>query len=434
MADEVKVGIIGLGTVGEETAKTLINNRELIKEKTGVNVVLKGVADIRIKKMNTRWLKGKVDFITEDAKKIINDPEIDIVVELIGGLHPAKEFIIESLFKGKRVVTANKAVLARFWDEIQEAVRKGNTEIKYEASVGGVIPVIEAIQKSLVADRILKIYGVLNGTTNYILSRMEKTGEDYKKLLKEAQKLGYAEANPASDVSGEDSAYKIFILSLISGKKGKFERVFYEGIERIKPIDFKYAHTLGYTIRLVAYSDISSGKLDIFVKPMLVPLSNPLSFLTENLNMVIVKGEKSGQTVYEGMGAGGEPTSVAVSSNVVSLARDIVAKGKVNKAGQRKLKVLPLKTVKERVFPWYIRFVVKEDVGIIHALSSVLKKYRVSIKAIYQQEVPEALYSKLPFVITVHSASEEIIKKALKEMKKFSFMVEPPFLLPFLVD
>jgi len=427
---DVNVGIIGFGNVGQGTARALIKNRNLIEKKTGVRINLKTVADIKIDKLPTGWLKGVK--LTKSADEVIEDEEVQIVAELIGGINPAKDYIIRSLKKGKRVVTANKAVLANYWDEIQEACREGKTEIKYEASAGGVIPVIEALEKSLVADNIIKIYGVLNGTTNYILSNMEEKGKPFEVLLKEAQKKGYAEADPVSDISGEDAAFKIFILTLISGKYAEFKKVYYEGIDKIIPVDFKYAHSLGYTIKLLAVSDSSDGKLDIFVRPMLVPLSHPLATLKGSLNKVVIRGKNSGETVYEGFGAGGIPTGVAVASNVVSLALDIASKGKEVQPLKRSLQKLPFKREEERVFRWYIRFVVKEGVGIIHKLSGCLAQYGISIKAIHQEDVPESLYSRLPFVITVHKTPEPTIKKALRAMEKFPFLVIPPLLIPFL--
>jgi homoserine dehydrogenase len=427
---EVNVGIIGFGNVGQGTAKALIKNRSLIEKKTGIRINLKTVADIKIDKLPTGWLKGVK--LTKSADEIIEDEEIQIVAELIGGIAPAKDYIIKALKKGKRVVTANKAVLANYWDEIQKACSDGKTEIKYEASAGGVIPVIESLEKSLVADDIIKIYGVLNGTTNYILSNMEEKEKPFEVLLKEAQKKGYAEANPYSDISGEDAAFKIFILTLISGKYAEFKRVHYEGIDKIMPVDFKYAHSLGYTIKLLAVSDSSEGKLDIFVRPMLVPLSHPLATLKGSLNKVVIRGRNSGETVYEGYGAGGIPTGVAVASNIVSLAVDIASKGKEVQPLKRSLQKIPFKRDEERVFRWYIRFVVKEGVGIIHKLSGCLARYGISIKAIHQEEVPKALYSRLPFVITVHKTPEPTIKKALKSMEKFPFLVIPPLLIPFL--
>ncbi len=426
----VNVGIIGFGNVGQGTVRALLKNRSLIKKKTGVKINLKAIADIRIDKLPTGGLNNVK--LTKSADEIIEDSEIQIVAELIGGINPAKEYIIRALKKGKRVVTANKAVLATSWDEIQKACREGKTEIKYEASAGGIIPVIEAIEKSLIADRITKIYGVLNGTTNYILSNMEEKGKPFEVLLKEAQKKGYAEANPKSDISGEDSAFKIFILTLISGIDADFKRVYYEGIDRIMPVDFKYAHSLGYTIKLVAVSDSSDGKLDIFVRPMLVPLTHPLATIKGSLNKVIIRGKNSGETVYEGKGAGGIPTGVAVASNIVSLAIDFVSKGKEVYPLKKVSQKFPFKKEKERVFRWFIRFVVKEGVGIIHKLSGCLSRHGISIKAIHQEEVPESLYSKLPFVITVHKTPEPIIKKAIKEMKNFPFLVLPPLLIPFL--
>lgn len=426
----LNVGIIGFGNVGYGTARALIKNKSLIKKKTGVNINVKTIADIRIDKLQTGWIKSVR--LTKSADEILEDDDIQIVAELIGGINPAREYIIKALRKGKKVVTANKAVLAHYWNEIQQACIEGKTDIKYEASAGGVIPIIETVERSLVADRITKIYGVLNGTTNYILSNMEETGKPFEVLLKEAQKKGYAEANPHSDISGEDSAFKIFILTLISGKHADFKKVSYEGIDKIMPVDFKYAHSLGYTIKLVALSDSSNGKLDIFVRPMLVPLSHPLATLKGSMNMVLIKGKNSGETVYEGKGAGGIPTGIAVASNIVSFAIDIASKGKEAKPLKKIPENLPFKRDEERVFRWYIRFVVKEGVGIIHKLSGILAKYEISIKAIHQEEVPKKLYSNLPFVITVHKTPEPTIKKAINEMKNYPFLVIPPLLIPFL--
>lgn len=427
----IKVGIIGLGIVGQGTVEALLKNKKEIQKRTGIEVVIKTIADLLIKKhFHEKWLRG-INLIS-DADWVLDDLEIDIVVELIGGKGAARDIVLRALRKGKRVVTANKALLASFWEEIARAAYEGGTEIKYEAAVGGVIPIIGALEESLIADEIIRIYGVLNGTTNYILTRMEKTGESFESLLREAQEKGYAEANPESDLSGEDAAYKILILTFVSGKQIKFEEINFEGIKRIQPIDFQYAHKLGYTIKLVAVSDSSNGKIDVFVRPMLVSLDNPLATIDGSLNKIVIRGKNSGETVYEGKGAGGLPTGIAVASNIVSLAKDLISEERKMFLPPPELKVLPRLTVEGRNFPWYLRFVVKDRPLILSYLCDSLGKLGININAVHQEPVPKFLKSQLPFVITTEKTSEAKIKKAVERMKRFKFLVELPLVMPFL--
>ncbi len=432
----VRVGVIGFGTVGQGTVAALLKHKRDFQRRTGLRIVIKTIADRLVgSRDQARFRKiPRSIILTADPEVILRDREIDIVVELIGGQEPARALIVKALRNGQAVVTANKAVLASHWDEIRAAASEGWSVIKYEAAVGGVIPIINALEEGLVADQILSLQGVLNGTTNFILDQMEASGREFQDLLAEAQKKGYAEANPESDLSGEDVAFKILILTLILGRKIRFEEIDFTGVKPIKPIDFEYAHLLGYTIKLVAVSEVREGKLDVFVRPMLVPQSHPLAVVQGSLNKIVVRGKNSGETVYEGSGAGGIPTGIAVASNVITLARDLARRG-----WRRDImpllpqpSVWPLRKAKERIFEWYLRFIVRDRPGIIHDLSRPLKRLGISIKAIHQAEVPPELQNRLPFVVTIHSTAESQISQAVQALNRLRFMVEPPLLMPFL--
>src|SRR3990172_3342670 len=322
---KINVGIVGFGTVGTGTAKILIENSLLIEERVGIPIVVKTIADHDIEK--EREIKVDPPVLTKDANEILDDPEIDIVVELIGGYGYAKEFIIKAIDKGKHVVTANKALLAIHGDEIFKAVYKKGVDIGFEASVGGGIPIIRALKEGLVANRIESIYGIVNGTTNYILTKMTSEGKKFGDVLKKAQEKGYAEADPTFDVEGVDAAHKLAVLiSLAYGVRIRFEDIYTEGISKITPLDIEFAREFGYRIKLLAITKDDRGKIEARVHPTMLKESAMLANVDGVFNAIYVTGDAVGSTMFYGRGAGMMPTGSAVVSDIADIARNIIKK------------------------------------------------------------------------------------------------------------
>ncbi|HET7319361.1 MAG TPA: homoserine dehydrogenase, partial [Nitrospirota bacterium] len=320
----VNVGIIGFGTVGTGTARILIDNADIIRRRLGAPVILKKISDLDIKK--DRGIKlGEVK-LTTDAKDIIGDPDIDVVVELIGGYKPAKEFILEAMKNKKHVVTANKALLAVHGEELYAAATKYGVTIGFEASVAGGIPILAAVRNGLAANNIKSIYGIVNGTCNYILTLMTNAGRKFDEVLREAQAKGYAEADPTFDIEGIDSAHKLAVLTMLAyGTPVKFNDIYTEGISKITPLDIDFAKELGYKIKLLAITKMVNGEVEARVHPTMLPEEYPIATVDGVFNALSVVGDAVGQTMFYGRGAGDMPTGSAVVSDIIDIGRDILA-------------------------------------------------------------------------------------------------------------
>ena len=319
----INLGLIGFGTIGTGVIRLLQESSELIQKRLGAKLVLKKVADLDVTTL--RQVTVEKELLTTDAKAILNDPEISIVIELIGGYEPARSFMLEAIRKKKHVITANKALLASYGNEIFQAAEEEGVDIGFEASVGGTIPIIKTLKESLVANRIKSIFGIMNGTSNYILSKMTDEGKSFDVVLKEAQELGFAEADPTFDIEGIDTAHKLAItLSLAYGKRVKLDDVYREGISGISKQDIDFASELGYRIKLLAIAIQRGDTIEASIHPTMIPLDHLLANVNGNFNAFHFVGDASGTVFLYGQGAGMMPTASAVIADVIDVSRNIV--------------------------------------------------------------------------------------------------------------
>ena len=411
----INVGIIGFGTVGAGSARILTENADIIKRRLGAPVVLRKISDLDIKR--DRGIKlGQVK-LTTDAKDIIGDPDIDVVVELIGGYRPAKEFILEAIRNRKHVVTANKALLAVHGEEIYSAAEKAGVTVGYEASVAGGIPILAAIKSGLAANNIKSIYGIVNGTCNYILTLMTSAGRKFDEVLKEAQTKGYAEADPTFDIEGIDSAHKLAVLTMLAfGTPVKFDDIYTEGISKITPLDIDFARDLGYKIKLLAITKMANGEIEARVHPTMLPESYPLSTVDGVFNALSVVGDAVGSTMFYGRGAGDMPTGSAVVSDIMNIGRDILAgcKDRSPVTAFRERKPLKIRKMDDITSCYYLRFSALDKPGVMSRITGVLGKNNISISSMIQKgrKVDEAV----PVVMMSHEAIERDVRKALAEI------------------
>ena len=412
---ELGVGIIGFGTVGAGVAECLLENGDVIARRDGVKLVLKRVADLDI--TTDRGVKIPDGVLTTNAMEAIE--ECDIIVELVGGTTIAKTFILEALKRGKPVVTANKALLAKYGEELFAEAEKTGADIYYEASVGGGIPIIKSLREGFSGNRIERIYGILNGTCNYILTRMERTGEDFDVVLKDAQKLGYAEANPSLDIDGFDTAHKTAILaSLAYGKWFGLDPVYVEGITNITMNDIRCAASLGYKVKLLAIikQDVDTGKLEIRVHPTMIPINSMLASVNDVFNAVRVDGDYVGSTLFYGRGAGREATASAVVGDIVDVALNLVdgVKQRVPSYNNAKLftEVVSMDEIETRC---YLRFTVADKPGVLAKITNIFASADISISSLIQNETKDEDFATL--VIMTHKAKESDIKKAIAEIE-----------------
>lgn len=424
----INVGIIGFGTVGAGTAGILIENADIIKRRLGVPVKLKKIADLDIKR--DRGVKLGDVVLTNDAKEIINDPSIDVVVELIGGYKPAKEFILEAIGKKKHVVTANKALLAVHGEEIYAAAEKNGVTLGYEASVAGGIPILKSLKEGLAANRIESIYGIVNGTCNYILTLMTNEGRKFDEVLKEAQAKGYAEADPTFDIEGIDSAHKLAILTMLAfGTPVKFENVYTEGISKITPIDIEFARDLGCRIKLLAITKMVNDEIEARVHPTMVPESFPIATVDGVFNALFVKGNAVGNTLFYGRGAGDLPTGSAVVADIMDIGRDIVS-GSVNRmpvAAFRERIPLAVRKMDDITSCYYLRFAAIDRPGVLSQIAGVLGKNSISIESVIQKGRKEA--QAVPLVMMTHEAVERNVRNALAEIDKMDCVGGPTMVI-----
>ena len=427
---DVNVGIVGLGNVGRGTLDILANNADQIALKLGFRLNVKAVCSRNITaKQVPSPLDGALK--TSDWREVIEHPEIDIVVELVGGTTVAHEIIRAAIARKKSIVTANKELMALCGAEIWEQAIAAGINLAMEASVAGGIPIHAVLREGISGDRITALYGILNGTCNFILTEMEKHGVDFEAVLKEAQRQGFAEADPSADIDGYDARSKLAILSALAfGEKITPSDIFTEGIRRISMIDFKYAHRLGHTIRLIAAARQTASGLVLSVRPALIPEDTILAGVRGSYNAVWVRGHYGADTFYYGRGAGPHPTGVAVVSDLMRVAREIRSGSpeRVSPFAHERLGVYKPIPVTEQIRAYYLRFRVEDRPGIIAALAGILASKGISLDAVLQ--LPERNKRNLPFVITVEPSSEADIQSAVSEMSGLDFMVEAPLALP----
>jgi homoserine dehydrogenase len=414
---EIQVGLIGFGTIGTGVVKLLHQNENLINKKLGAKLILKRIADIDI--TTERAVKVSKNLLTTDAMEIIHDPDISIVVELMGGYEPAKTFIGEAIAHGKNVVTANKALLATYGNELFPAAQRKGVDIGFEASVGGTIPIIKTLKESLAANRIDSIMGIMNGTCNFILTKMTDEDKPFDAVLKEAQKLGFAEADPTFDIEGLDTAHKMaIILSLAYGKKVKLDEIYLEGITGITREDIAFAKELGYRIKLLAIAMLRNGSVEARIHPTMIPSGHLLANVNQNYNAFHIMGDASGPVFLFGQGAGMMPTASAVFSDIIDSARNIL-KGtslrsplrSISETEMTPIKLIPMDDVETK---YYFRFLALDRPGVLSKISGILGKYNISIAACIQKA--RGKRGAVPIVMTTYKAREKDVRKALKKI------------------
>jgi homoserine dehydrogenase len=428
--DRIAVGLIGFGTVGTGVAKVLTGNAGPIRQRLGVPLELVKVADLDV--TTDRGVTLKPGVLTSNVREVLDDPTIDIVIELIGGYDPAKRFLLDAMAKGKSVVTANKALLAVHGEELFQAAARAKVDIGFEASVGGGIPIVRALTEGLAANRILSLYGIVNGTSNYILTRMTEAGRPFDEVLAEAQRAGYAEADPTFDIAGTDAAHKLAILmTLAFGTPINFKDVFVEGITGIAPLDIAYATEFGYTIKLLAIAKLHEGvagrdgaEVEARVHPTMIAGDAPIARVGGVYNAIQVTGDAVGDIMLYGRGAGSLPTASAVVSDVIDMARNILtgAVGRVPscafQADQRRpLRIRPIEEIRSL---YYLRFMVLDKPGVLSQLSGVLGKHEISISSVLQRGRKDG--QTVPVVMTTHTAVERNVRAALREIAALPFV------------
>jgi len=430
MKTEIGVGVIGFGTVGTGVARVLTENAELIRRRVGVPIKLVRIADLDITR--DRGIAIPPGVLTTDIQQVLTDPRVDIVIELMGGYDVAKRVILDAVQRGKHVVTANKALLAVHGEEIFAAASRQGIDLGFEASVGGGIPVIRALTEGLAANNIQSIYGIINGTSNYILSRMTSEGQRFDVVLEEAKRAGYAEADPTFDVAGIDSAHKLTIMvSLAYGTPVNFKEIYTEGITALTPLDIAYAKEFGFTIKLLAIAKFSDGEIEARVHPTMVPAASQIAKVDGVYNAIQLVGDAVEDVVLYGRGAGSMPTGSAVVSDVMSIARDILknATGRVPPASYQpdQRRPLRMRPMEEITSLYYIRFMVLDRPGVCPRLAGVLGHYGISISSVLQQGRKEG--QTVPVVIMTHMAKERDIQSALREINPMPYISEPTMLI-----
>ncbi len=417
----ISIGIIGFGTVGTGVVRILLKKREELERRLGFPLVIGKIADTDIKRK--RRIKLPQGILTTNAEAVLNDPSIDIVVELIGGTHPAKEYILKATKRGKHVVTANKFLLATEGSDIFRAAQKNKVEIGFEAAVAVGIPIIKIIRESLIGNKVPAIYVIINGTSNYILTKMTEEGLDFSTALKEAQALGYAEADPTLDVEGIDSAHKLAILASLSfGVPSSFKKIYTEGITRITPLDINFASEFGYKIKLLAIAKQTNRDIELRVHPTMLPKEYIISSVNNIFNAVYVEGDAVGSALYYGKGAGEMPAGSAVVSDIVDIARNIRT-GAVNRIqgiGTPEEPNLRIKKMEDVYSSYYFRFSALDKPGVLSRISGILGAHNISIKSVIQKGRRKE--KAVPLVMMTHEAKEKDVTYALKEINKLSIV------------
>ncbi len=413
MKRTVNLGIIGLGNIGCGVAALFEKNKNLINERLGVQVHLAKAADISESCRKKSGLAKEI--LTEDARQIINDPQIDIVVEAIGGEKPAREFILSALKKGKHVVTPNKEVIAKHLEEFLTVARANNVKILFEAAVGGGIPIICTLRNPLLANKITEVYGIVNGTTNYILTKMAQENKSFNQAVKEAQEMGFAESNPASDIEGQDAAYKAAILSAVAFRsKIDFRKVYFEGIAKIALEDLQFADRMGYAIKLLAIAKKEDQSLDVRVHPVLLPKNHLLSSVNNEINAIYIKGNAVDEQMLSGKGAGALPTGSAIWGDISEIISG-------NGADLELKNHYPIKSIFETESRYYVRLKVEDHFGVLEKIAGLFAGEKVSIDAVHQQETNGTIAS---LVIILHKVKDQNFQKAIARIKSLKVVKE----------
>ena len=428
MIRKISVGIIGFGTIGSGVVKILQDNSDIIKKRLGVIVEVTKIADLDI--TTDRGIKVNPKILTTDAQEVINHPEVNVIVELIGGYEPARSLILQAINAGKHVVTANKALLAKHGSEIFSIGEDQQVSIGFEAAVGGAIPIIRAIRESFVANKISSIEGIVNGTANYILSKMSDEHCSFDLALKEAQEKGFAEADPTFDIEGIDSAHKIAILSQLAyGTSVKFEDITIQGISSVTIHDIECAREFGYRVKLLAISKFDGDFVDIRIHPAMIPQSNPMANVNGVLNAVRVCDDLMEENILIGHGAGSLPTGSAVIADIIEIARDILSGSKLRVPPQSfqniEIKTIPILNIESIDSEYFLRFSVLDNPGVLSRISGILGQHSIGIQSVIQKgRCNEG--RGVPLIMMTHRANEKNIQLALREIDELEVVCEKP--------
>jgi len=422
---KIYVGLIGFGTIGTGVVKLLQNSSQIIEKRLGARLILKKIADVDL--TTPRDVSVEKGLLIKDANEILNDPEISIVIELMGGYEPARSFILEAIRKKKHVVTANKALLATYGNEIFKTAEEEGVDIGFEASVGGTIPIIKTLKEGLVANRIKSVSGIMNGTSNYILTKMTDEGEIFDAVLKEAQDLGFAEADPSFDIEGIDTAHKLAItLSLSYGKRVKLDDIFIKGISEISQKDIEFAKDLGYKIKPLAIAIQREDFIEARIHPTMIPFDHLLANVNGNFNAFHITCDAADSVFLYGQGSGMMPTASAVVSDLVDISRNML-KGIARRVPSRSrrediiedIKLMPMDDI---VTNYYFRFSVIDRPGVLSKISGILGENNISIASVIQKGRKHDNAGAVPIVMTTHESKEKNVQKALKEIDRLEIV------------
>ncbi len=419
---KINIGLIGFGNVGSGVIKILRERKSFLAEKIGVEINVKKVCDKDL--VSKRNVSVDKQLLTKNASEVINDPQIDILVELMGGIHPAKEYIMEALKKGKNVVTANKALLAQEGSELFGLAFDKGKNIYFEASVGAGIPIIKSLREGLVANKFNSIFGILNGTSNFVLSKMSRDNRSFEDALNQAKREGFAEKDPTLDIEGIDSAHKLVLLTYLAfGRMVKLNDVFIEGISRISLADINYARELGLEIKLLAIAKKEANDLEVRVHPTLIPKAHLLSSVDGVFNAIYVSSDLAGDLLFYGPGAGQMSAASAVVADLVDLTQDIKAglfRQTLNVVTDNSIK--KLRKTDDFESRYYIRFMALDKPGVLAKISGILAKFGISIASVTQKERRKA--HVVPIVMVIHNAKERDLRTALSMIDKMDAIKE----------
>ncbi|MBN1500596.1 MAG: homoserine dehydrogenase [Spirochaetes bacterium] len=420
MKRKVKIGLVGFGTVGSGVYELIKKNGAVISKRTDIELEIKTICDLRLD-----YVKETVSNInlTTNWKDLLEDDEIETIVELIGGIEPARTIIIEALKAGKNIVTANKKLLAEAGTEIFELSNKKSAKLGFEASVGGGIPCLQALKSGLVGNRIDKVAGILNGTTNYILTKMEEDGLSFAESLAEAQKLGFAEADPTFDIEGYDAGHKITLLSMLAFNKNiDYKSVEMEGITKLETIDTEYARSMGYAVKLLGIAKRSGNGVDISVRPTLIHEEHPLASVRNEFNAIMFENDMTGPVFLYGKGAGSLPTASAVVSDVIQIAlKSDVEESAITIEGNAEIVLSSARNSR-----YYLRIFTDDKPGILQKLAGALAENNVSISSLVQEEYEG---DHVPLLFITHEANEAGIKKSIEKINTFDFIKKPVMMI-----
>ncbi len=426
----IKVGLLGFGTIGTGVVKVFQQNQDLMASRLGANLELTRIADLDT--TTDRGVQLAPGLLTDDAQALLNDPEIQVVIELIGGYEPARTFVLQAIRNGKHIVTANKALLAMHGEEIFSAAEEAGVAVMFEAAVGGGIPIISAIKENLGANNFSALYGILNGTCNYILTQMDEEGEAFADVLAEAQKHGYAEADPTFDVEGVDTAHKLALLiSLCFGTRVDFDQIYTEGISKVTALDIEFAHGFGYKLKLLAIGKRDGERIEARVHPTMIPEDYPLSSINGVFNSVRLVGDFSGPVMLSGYGAGMDATASAIMGDVLAVARDFHGNTGTRTPAlgcpQAQMSSCEIKPMDQIVSAYYLRFTVKDQPGVLAQIAGILGNHEISIESMVQPHRHAA--EAVPIVFMTHEAEERNVAAALAEIDQLDAIQEDTLLI-----